>query len=110
MATNKSSLHTEPVVAYEEPHQPIRLVYDTWTPRPHFILEQTRKTRDATTNELQAAYELIGRFLRENRLFDDEAVLSFHRGRWYKQNTPHWHAHLCVPYNHYLASAEKAVI
>lgn len=29
--------------------------------------------------------------------YDQNAILSFHRGSWYQQHTGVWHCHLCVP-------------
>ena len=100
----------ESVVAYEEPGRPVRLVFDTWTPRAHFVVNQCWPQQDASQAELQATYEIIARFLQNNRLFDEEAILSFHRGQWYQQHTGHWHAHLCVPRQPYLQLATTKVI
>lgn len=107
-----SSLHNDKneVIAYKEAKQPVQLVYDTWTPRPHFIIVQCESKQDATSAELQVTYEIIGNFLRKNPQFDQDAILSFHRGVWYQQHTGKWHAHLCVPKQPYLNQAKTQVI
>jgi hypothetical protein len=110
MAAASSHNATKPVLAYEEAGKPIRLVYDTWTPRPHFIAVQSQPTQNATDTELQVTYEIIGGFLRTNPQFDKEAILSFHCGKWYQQHTSEWHAHLCVPEQPYLEKARVEVI
>jgi len=110
MAAASSHRYTSEVIAYEENKQPVKLVYDTWTPRPHFIVVQTKPSADATTDELEATYKIIGSFLRANPKFDEDAILSFHRGKWYQQHTGKWHAHLCVPKQPYLEEAKVKVI
>jgi hypothetical protein len=110
MATASSHSATSEVIAYNEDSQPVQLVYDTWTPRPHFIVVQCKPKQDATTTELQATYEIIGRFLRASSEYDEEAILSFHRGQWYQQHTGKWHAHLCVPKQPYLNQAKNKVV
>jgi len=110
MAAGGPSVASKEVVAYEEDGQPVRIVYDTWTPRPHFILVQCQPKQDATPAELQAAYLIIGRFLHANRQFDEKSILSFHCGKWYQQHTSKWHAHLCVPEQPYLDRARTQVI
>ncbi|CAF1569925.1 unnamed protein product [Adineta steineri] len=105
--TRKSSVtKSAEVIAYEVPGQPVQIVYDTWTPRPHFIIIQNQPKKDATSAELQATFELISHFLYKNSQFDTQAILSFHCGKWYQQHTPQWHAHLCVPYEEYLKEAQ----
>lgn len=114
MAGRNRSPHrnAESVVAYEESGRAIRLVFDTWTPRAHFVLTHTYPKADATPAELQETYGLIARFLNLNTSseFNKDAILSFHRGKWYKQNTGHWHAHLCVPKPPYIELAKDKVI
>jgi len=110
MAHASSRGETSTVIAYEKDSKPVRLVYDTWTPRPHFIVVQREPSQEANDAELQATYEIIGLFLHENPQFDEEAILSFHRGQWYQQHTGKWHAHLCVPKQHYLNRASSQVI
>jgi hypothetical protein len=110
MAAANHRVSTPSVIAYEEDNQPVRLVYDTWTPRPHFIAVQCLQKKEVAPGELEATYAIIGHFLDKNRDFDQEAILSFHRGKWYQQNTQHWHAHLCVPKEPYLEMAKTQVI
>ncbi len=110
MAAASSLGKTDTIIAYEKDRKPVRLVYDTWTPRPHFIVVQCEKKQDASADELQATYEIVGLFLHENSQFDKDAILSFHRGRWYQQHTGMWHAHLCVPKEPYLNQASDEVI
>ena len=110
MAAANSRTVSKEVIAYEKNGQPVYLVYDTWTPRPHFIIVQYHPKQDANDAELQASYEIIGRFLHENSKFDNETILSFHRGKWYQQHTSKWHAHLCVPEQPYLEEARTKVI
>jgi hypothetical protein len=109
MARASSHSDTDETIVYREDGQPVQLVYDTWTPRPHFIVVQREPQSEATSAELQATYEVIGRFLSANSKFDQEAILSFHRGEWYQQHTGKWHAHLCVPKQPYLQQAVKAI-
>lgn len=97
-------------IAYKEDRQPIQLMFDIYTPRPHFIALQCEPKQDATTTELQATYEIVGRFLQANPQYDKEAILSFHRGKWYQQHTGKWHAHLCIPKQYYLEQARVHVI
>ncbi len=110
MAAARPHAETSIVIAYEKDKKPVRLVHDTWTPRPHFIVVQCEPKQDADAAELQATYEIIGLFLHENSQFDDDAILSFHRGQWYQQHTGKWHAHLSVPKQHYLNQASSRVI
>lgn len=110
MAAANPHTVTKEVIAYEKSGQPVYLVYDTWTPRPHFIIVQYQSKQDANDDELQASYEIIGRFLHDNSKFDNKAILSFHRGKWYQQHTSKWHAHLCVPEQPYLEEAKIKVI
>lgn len=98
------------VIAYEPDSNPLRLVYDTWTPRSHFIIVQKTPQQDATAQDLQASYELIGRFLTDNSQYNDGAILSFHCGEWYQKNTDKWHAHLCVPKESYLNNVRTKVV
>ena len=109
MAMARPYRATPDVIAYREDRQPVQLGYDTWTPRPHFIVLQCEPKQHASDLELQATYETIAHFLRENPQFDKEAILSFHRGKWYKQYTNKWHAHLCVPKQPYLIQATAKV-
>ncbi|CAF1450098.1 unnamed protein product [Adineta steineri] len=104
MAANSG--HTAAVIAYEESGQPVKIVYDTWTPRPHFIIKQYQPKEDVSNSELQATFEIINHFLHKNSQFDTQAILAFHRGTWYKQHTSEWHAHLCVSQEEYLKVAK----
>ena len=110
MASGGSHSSASEVIAYEKTDKPVKLVYDTWTPRPHFIVVQHTPKSDANSAELEETFKIIDDFLRENTAFDQDAILSFHRGEWYQQNTGHWHAHLCVPYGPYLKQAATQVI
>ncbi|CAF2827923.1 unnamed protein product [Rotaria sp. Silwood2] len=87
---------------------PIKVVFDTFTPRPHFILIQKDKQREATSVEIQAGLQLISQFLTASKEYDGNAILSFHRGSWYQQKTNHFHAHLCVPLEPYQRAASKS--
>lgn len=102
------SAQTE-VIAYEDPTLPIKFVYDTLTPRAHFISIQKQAKLDVTTNELEALFQLIGRFLSKHSELNTEAIFSFHRGAWTQQNTKGWHAHLCVEKQAYLRLAKVAI-
>ncbi|CAF1405654.1 unnamed protein product [Adineta steineri] len=104
MAANSG--HTAAVIAYEESGQPVKIVYDTWTPRPHFIIKQYQPKEDVSNSELQATFDIINHFLHKNSQFDTQAILAFHRGTWYKQHTSEWHAHLCVSQEEYLKEAK----
>jgi hypothetical protein len=83
----------------------MKLIFDILTPRPHFIIihrEEYRKL-NTTENELNDVMELVTQFLTYKTEYDNNAILSFHRGKWYQQNMKHFHAHLCVskkPYCH----------
>lgn len=110
MASASPRRGAETVIAYREEGRPVQLVFDTWTPRPHFIVNQLQPKEDASSSELQATYEIIGNFLQRNSQFDRDAILSFHRGQWYQQHTGKWHAHLCVPRQPYLEQATAKVI
>lgn len=110
MATANPRRGAETVIAYREEGRPVQIDFDTWTPRPHFIVKQCQPRQDATPAELQATYEIIANFLQKNSQFDQDAILSFHRGQWYQQHTGKWHAHLCVPREPYLEEATAQVI
>jgi len=97
------------VVVYETPTYRTKLVFDTLTPRPHFIFVQKQRASHASREELQSAFELAGTFLRENRQYDQDAILSFHCGKWYQEHSKEWHAHLCVPYGPYANAADSAI-
>ncbi|CAF2400401.1 unnamed protein product [Rotaria sp. Silwood2] len=107
MATASSRHNTKAVIADAGDSKHVKLVFDTWTPRSHFIVVQYKPQQDASFDELQATYELIGSFLRSNPQYDNEAILSFHHGQWYQKHTGEWHAHLCVPKEPYLEQAKK---
>ena len=109
MATGVSRIVTTEIIADVGDKKHVKLVYDTWTPRPHFIIVQYEPKQDANAVELQATYELIGRFLQAHPQYDKEAILSFHCGKWYQKHTNKWHAHLCVPLEPYLEKAQSQV-
>lgn len=101
--------NTQDVVADRGDKRLIKLVYDSWTPRPHFIAVQYQPRKDANPEELLETFTVVSKFLLVNSQFNSENILSFHRGKWYQQYTGHWHAHLLVPYNAYLQSATEKV-
>ncbi len=83
----------------------MKLIFDILTPRPHFIIIQREEYRKlhATDNEMKDVMELVTEFLTHKIEYDNNAILSFHQGKWYQQNNKHFHAHLCVskkPYCH----------
>ncbi len=89
----------------------MKLMFDILTPRPHFIIiqnEEYRKT-DVTENEMKEVMELVTKFLTDKPEYDNNAILSFHRGKWYQQNHKHFHAHLCVPKKPYCQEAKIMV-
>ncbi|CAF5201395.1 unnamed protein product, partial [Rotaria magnacalcarata] len=47
--------------------------------------------------------------LRRKPQYDNNAVLSFHRGKWYQQIHKHFHAHLCVPKKPYCQEAKLMI-
>ena len=109
MASPSHSSPNSEIVAHHDDQHAVQLVYDTWTPRPHFIAVKVNGQGEATENELQATYTVISDFLRNHPALDENAILSFHRGKWYQQHTGAWHAHLCVPEAAYLFMAKQTV-
>ena len=92
-------------------HLSMKLVFDIYTPRPHLIVLQQLSNRKitVTNDEIQDLMKLVTEFLKDQRQYDDGAILSFHRGRWYQQNHRHFHAHLCVPKENYCHAAKSLV-
>ncbi|CAF0872769.1 unnamed protein product [Adineta steineri] len=109
MATANSGFDIEEVIAYQESQLPIKIKYDTWTPRPHFVIVQCTPKEVADNNELQMTYEMIGRFLQQKSQFDINAILCFRRDRWKVPKTELWQARLCVPKESYLNDARIAI-
>ncbi|CAF1185647.1 unnamed protein product [Rotaria sordida] len=93
---------------YTKSNFSIKLIFDILTPRPHFIIIHHEKYRklNATENEIQQIIELISEFLLSKPQYDNNAILSFHCGKWYQQNHKHFHAHLCVPKKPYCQEAK----
>ncbi|CAF0876087.1 unnamed protein product [Adineta ricciae] len=90
---------------------PVELVFDVLTPRPHFIIKHKAEFRKATPteNELKDVMKLITDFLIEKPDYDSNTILSFHRGLWYKQKCPDFHAHLCVPRKSYCREVQRMI-
>ena len=90
----------------------MRLIFDILTPRPHFIIlhrEEHRKL-NPTDNEMKDIMELVTHFLTYKKAYDNNnAILSFHRGKWYQRNIKHFHAHLCVSRKPYCDEAKATV-
>ncbi|CAF0890782.1 unnamed protein product [Rotaria sp. Silwood1] len=86
----------------------MKLTFDILTPRPHFIIVHQKENRklNATENEIQQVIQLVSEFLHNKSQYDNNAILSFHRGKWYQQNHKHFHAHLCVPKKPYCQEAK----
>lgn len=89
----------------------VKLIFDILTPRPHFVIIQKEEYRklNATENELKDLIELITEFLTLKPQYDNNTILSFHRGKWYQQNHKYFHAHLCVPKKPYCQEAKFMV-
>jgi hypothetical protein len=89
----------------------VKLVFDIFSPRPHFIILQRKEYRKstATDHEIQDVMQLVTEFLANQTQYDKNAILSFHRGKWYQQHQSHFHAHLCVPKKPYCQAAKKMV-
>jgi hypothetical protein len=109
MATVGSPYDTYLAIAYQEDELSIKLVYDTWTPRPHFVAIQCTPTRDANNDELQVMYQVIGRFLQQKPQFERDAILCFRRGQWNYPKTGKWQARLCVSKEPYLEQAKTEI-
>ncbi|CAF4154965.1 unnamed protein product [Adineta steineri] len=97
MATSRQNTYVR--VPYPEGSTPkagdlIELVFDKFSPRPHFIVRQTEGNVDKNTkaNEIDETMLLI---------------LSFHRGDWYQEHGTPWHCHLCVPVDEYCHEAKE---
>ncbi len=89
----------------------MKIVFDILTPRRHFILihrEEYRKT-NATDNEIKELIQLVIEFLTDKPEYDNNAILSFHRGKWYQQYDQYFHAHLCVPKKPYCQEVKTTV-
>jgi hypothetical protein len=89
----------------------IKLIFDVFTPRPHFVILQNKEYRklNPTENEIKELMQLITEFLIQKPQYDNNAILSFHRGKWYQQHDKHFHAHLCVPKKPYCQEAKLMV-
>lgn len=89
----------------------MKLLFDILTPRPHFIIIQREEYRKihATVSEIQDLMTLVMDFLTQKSQYDHQAILSFHRGKWYQQNHKHFHAHLCVAKKPYCYEAKQTV-
>lgn len=89
----------------------VKLIFDVFTPRPHFIILQREEHRKltATDHEIQDVMQLTTEFLANQTQYDKNAILSFHRGQWYQRHQVHFHAHLCVPKKPYCQAAKKMV-
>ncbi|UJR36118.1 hypothetical protein I4U23_028853 [Adineta vaga] len=109
MANSVQHISTVEVIAYDEGTKPVQILYNTWAPRPHFIIVQRQPKQDATRDDFQATFEIIGLFLVQNSQFADEAILSIHCGSWYQMHAPKWHVRLCVPEKPYLENAKKHI-
>lgn len=96
-------------VIFDLGENPIKLVFDIYTPRPHFVLLQKNTKSSASDTELRSSFELVAEFLKRHSEFNRNAIVSFHRGSWYKTRVNHWHAHLCVPYIPYEKIAVERV-
>jgi hypothetical protein len=89
----------------------VKIIFDTYTPRPHFVIvhrEESRKS-NASDNEIKETMQLVTQFLLDKPQYDNNAILSFHRGKWYQQNDKLFHAHLCVPKKPYCQEAQVMV-
>lgn len=89
----------------------VQLIFDVYTPRPHFIIVHRKPFRKATATEreIREVMHLSTDFLFEQSQYDTDAILSFHRGKWYQQNFKHFHAHLCVSKKAYCQEAKRQV-
>jgi hypothetical protein len=63
----------------------------------------------ATEDEIHQVMQLVTGFLLDKPQYDSDAILSFHRGKWYQQNFKHFHAHLCVARKAYCQEAKLQV-
>lgn len=81
-----------------EINRSMKIMFDIFTPRPHFIIIQRDEFRkiNVTDQQIDDLFELIHQFLIHKSQYDNNAILSFHRGVWYQQKQQHFHAHLCV--------------
>jgi hypothetical protein len=84
---------------------------DIVIPGPHFVIVQCEEYRkiNATEKEIKEIIQLITEFLIGKPQYDNNAILSFHRGKWYQQTHKHFHAHLCVPKKPYCHEAKLMV-
>ena len=89
----------------------VRLLFDVLTPRPHFILvqQQEHRKRHPTDHEIRDLFQLVTEFLAAQSQYDNNTILSFHRGKWYQQHEKIFHAHLCVPKKPYCEEAKRMV-
>lgn len=89
----------------------MKLIFDTLTPRPHFIIiqhEQYRKI-NVSDKQIKETMELVVDFLVHKPEYDNNATLSFHRGTWYQTKHKYFHAHLCVSKKPYCKEIEMMV-
>ncbi|CAF0938123.1 unnamed protein product [Adineta steineri] len=89
----------------------LKLVFDIHTPRPHFIIIQHTQNRrlHATDNDIQEIMQLTSEFLISKPHYDNNTILSFHRGKWYQKNIKYFHAHLYVPKKAYCQDAKLMI-
>lgn len=87
----------------------LRVVFDFYTPRPHFIIlprnTAIKKYHDfdqgAKLKVVKAALSMVSEYK-----LQELAVLSLHFGKWYNPRK-HFHAHLCVDVETYLDIFER---
>jgi hypothetical protein len=96
---------------YNQLNLSLKLIFDILTPRPHFIIIQREDCRkiNATENEMKEIMQLVTEFLNHKPEYDNNAILSFHKGKWYQKNHKYFHAHLCVPKKPYCQEAKIMV-
>jgi len=98
------------LVPYENRNALLKVVFDTWTPRAHFIIRPRKDCKDkdiggkdlnnlkpdVRSEVVRLASEMVYGYQ-----LDKFAVLSVHRGSWITTKT-HFHAHVCTDVDQYL--------
>ena len=87
-----------------------RVNFDCYTARPHFIIvsddESLNAYEDLCDDQKKKVISLALEMVKNYSLHESRAVLSQHCGTWYSSRY-HYHAHLCVNVDKYLAILGK---
>ena len=90
------------------PCDTFEVVFDRYTPRPHFIiLSQDKTKRDYDSLDSEAKLKVVKTTKtmvshEHGYHLEKSAILSLHFGSWRSKKTKEFHAHICVDVDDYL--------